>query len=73
MSTQIRRICDVCGEDLTEDCYYKFKQKGLGAGIHISCNLEMCYGCYEEFKRYILNKKLIEPKPPKGGTAMQDF
>lgn len=74
MSKQVRRICDVCGGDLTHYNYYKFKQKGwYWDGTPNSYKLEMCESCYEEFKRYIQNKKLVEPKPPKGRTAMQDF
>ena len=75
------RVCDICGAELTHKitpCYYKFKRKGWhwDDGTPTSRNFEMCRGCYLEFEEYLQNKKhqkLVEPKPPKGRTAMQDF
>lgn len=76
-----KRVCDICGAELTHQitpCYYKFKRKGWNwdGTPMISSDFEMCWGCYFEFREYLQNKKhqkSVEPKPPKGRTAIQDF
>lgn len=68
-----RRVCDICGKTISS-WHYKFKQTGhLWDGTDVGHKFDMCESCFGEFERYIQNKKLTEPKPPKGGTAIQDF